>query len=161
MTTAQMVKGAIEVVHGSRPVLQPASNITTSDSSTDADLGLQLTRSASPNQQLLPLGRTTLPIHIVADDNFEPKHLPDHDNMFLITKVGSGEKLIKLPKNKISNHNILDTSGNETCCSVCLQDFEVGNSAGTFPKCEHKFHPECIYQWLLTNNSCPVCRTTI
>ncbi|XP_076934818.1 NEP1-interacting protein 2-like [Bidens hawaiensis] len=91
----------------------------------------------------------------------KPKPPRDQDNIFLTIKVAGCEKLINLPTIKISKHNIFDTSGNKTCCSVCLQDFEVGNLAGIFPKCGHKFHPECISQWLLTNNSCPLCRTTI
>ncbi|MFS8000796.1 putative transcription factor C2H2 family [Helianthus anomalus] len=99
-------------------------------------------------------------IDILAGD-LESKLLRDQGHIFLITKVSSCEKLVKLAKIEISNHDIVDSSGNATCCSICLQDFEVGNSAGIFPKCEHKFHPECISQWLLTHNSCPVCRTTI
>ncbi|KAI7730311.1 hypothetical protein M8C21_019904 [Ambrosia artemisiifolia] len=99
-------------------------------------------------------------IDIVACD-LESKLLRDQDHIFLITKVSSCEKLVKLAKIEISNHDVVDSSGNATCCSICLQDFELGNSAGIFPKCEHKFHPECISQWLLTHNSCPVCRTTI
>ncbi|KAK1416461.1 hypothetical protein QVD17_32252 [Tagetes erecta] len=98
---------------------------------------------------------------IIAGD-LELKLLRDQDHIFIITKVSSScEKLIKLAKIEISKHNVVDSSGNATCCSICLQDFEIGNSAGIFPKCEHKFHPECISQWLLTHNSCPVCRTTI
>ncbi|KAI3730325.1 hypothetical protein L1987_61494 [Smallanthus sonchifolius] len=93
-------------------------------------------------------------IDILADD-LESKLLRDQDHIFLITKVSSCEQLIKLAKIEISNHDVIDSSGNATCCSICLQDFEVGNSAGIFPKCEHKFHPECISQWLLTHNSCP------
>nr|XP_043614142.1 NEP1-interacting protein 1-like [Erigeron canadensis] len=99
-------------------------------------------------------------IDIVIGD-LESKLLRDQDHIFLITKIASCEKLIKLPKIKVSNHDVFDASGNTTCCSICLQDFEVGNSAGIFPKCEHKFHPKCISQWLVTHNSCPVCRRTL
>ncbi|KAL8257905.1 hypothetical protein R6Q59_029946 [Mikania micrantha] len=99
-------------------------------------------------------------IDIVASD-LESKLLRDKEHIFLITKDPSCEKLIKLKKIEISNHNVFDSSGNAICCSICLQDFEVGNSAGIFPKCEHKFHQECISQWLHTRNSCPVCRTTV
>ncbi|XP_076885666.1 NEP1-interacting protein-like 1 [Bidens hawaiensis] len=99
-------------------------------------------------------------IDIISND-LKSKPLRDQDNIFLTTKVSSCEKLINLLTIKISKHNIFDTSGNKTCCSVCLQDFEIGNLAGIFPKCGHKFHPGCISQWLLTNNSCPLCRNHI
>ncbi|KVI05183.1 Zinc finger, RING/FYVE/PHD-type [Cynara cardunculus var. scolymus] len=99
-------------------------------------------------------------IDIVAAD-VESKLLRDQDHIFLVSKVESCEKLVKLPKIEISKHDVFDSSGNATCCSICLQDFEVGNSAGIFPKCDHKFHPECISQWLRTHNSCPVCRRSL
>ncbi|GKD32749.1 zinc finger, RING/FYVE/PHD-type containing protein [Tanacetum coccineum] len=99
-------------------------------------------------------------IDIVAGD-LESKLLRDQDYVFLITKVASCEKLIKLPKIEISEHDLYEASGNATCCSICLQDFAVGDAAGIFPKCEHKFHPQCISQWLDTHNSCPICRRTI
>ncbi|KAL4575452.1 hypothetical protein LXL04_022296 [Taraxacum kok-saghyz] len=91
----------------------------------------------------------------------EPKLLRDENHIFLITKVASCEKLIKLPKIAIIKDHVFDASGNATCCSICLQDFEVEDAAAMFPKCEHKFHPECISQWLLAHNSCPVCRRSI
>ncbi|XP_076881740.1 NEP1-interacting protein 2-like [Bidens hawaiensis] len=99
-------------------------------------------------------------VDIISND-LKPKPLRDQDNIFLTTKVACCEKLINLATIKISKQNIFDPCGNKTCCSVCLQDFEVGNLAGIFPKCAHKFHPECISRWLLTNNSCPLCRTTV
>ncbi|GJX04231.1 zinc finger, RING/FYVE/PHD-type containing protein [Tanacetum coccineum] len=82
-------------------------------------------------------------IDIVAGD-LESKLLRDQDYVFLITKVASCEKLIKLPKIEISEHDLYEASGNATCCSICLQDFAVGDAAGIFPKCEHKFHPQLL-----------------
>ncbi|CAI9296404.1 unnamed protein product [Lactuca saligna] len=91
----------------------------------------------------------------------ESKLLRDEDHIFLINKVASCEKLIKLPKIEITKDDVFDAFGNATCCSICLQDFEVADAAGMFPQCEHKFHPECISQWLLNHNTCPVCRRSI
>ncbi|KAI3516964.1 hypothetical protein L1887_16154 [Cichorium endivia] len=92
---------------------------------------------------------------------FESKLLRDQDHVFLITKVASCEKLIKLPKIEMTTDDIFDASGNASCCSICLHDFEVADAAGIFPQCEHKFHPDCISQWLLNHNSCPVCRRSL
>ncbi|PWA73723.1 Zinc finger, RING/FYVE/PHD-type [Artemisia annua] len=88
----------------------------------------------------------------------------DERGFFLHLEVASCEKVncekvIKLPKIEISNYNVCDASGNTTCCSICLQDFEVGDAAGVFPKCGHKYHPQCISQWLTSHNSCPAWKT--
>lgn len=42
-------------------------------------------------------------------------------------------------------------------CSVCLEDFLVGNEVKQMP-CKHKFHGDCIKPWLDLHSSCPVCR---
>lgn len=42
-------------------------------------------------------------------------------------------------------------------CSVCLDDFEVGNEVKEMP-CKHMFHDKCIIPWLELHSSCPVCR---
>ncbi|KAI3823155.1 hypothetical protein L1987_04587 [Smallanthus sonchifolius] len=42
-------------------------------------------------------------------------------------------------------------------CSVCLEDFEVGNEVKEMP-CKHRFHGECILTWLDLHSTCPVCR---
>ena len=44
-------------------------------------------------------------------------------------------------------------------CSICLD--EIKCLSKTVPCCKKKFHKKCIYTWLKTNNSCPLCRKTI
>jgi hypothetical protein len=50
------------------------------------------------------------------------------------------------------------TGGDRAGCSVCLQDFEAGETARRLPGCGHTFHLPCIDVWLLRNASCPLCR---
>lgn len=42
-------------------------------------------------------------------------------------------------------------------CSICMENYKPGTRIKRLP-CNHEFHPECITQWLETNNSCPICR---
>jgi len=45
----------------------------------------------------------------------------------------------------------------ECCCCVCLDEFEVNAECYTLP-CQHFFHHKCIFQWLRTSRTCPMCR---
>ena len=52
-----------------------------------------------------------------------------------------------------------DAIGRETC-PICIVDFEEGDDLRVLP-CEghHRFHQECVDQWLLElSSSCPICR---
>ncbi|KAJ9554715.1 hypothetical protein OSB04_009329 [Centaurea solstitialis] len=45
-------------------------------------------------------------------------------------------------------------------CSICLSEFEVGETVKMIPYCRHGFHPLCIDTWLSSHASCPLCRST-
>ena len=46
-------------------------------------------------------------------------------------------------------------------CSICLEDMSMRDSRRLNP-CHHKFHNQCIGNWLATpggaGNTCPMCR---
>ncbi|KAJ9453067.1 E3 ubiquitin-protein ligase RING1 [Diplonema papillatum] len=48
-------------------------------------------------------------------------------------------------------------SSNESGCSVCLEDWSVGDECICMP-CSHTFHVSCLKTWLATRNTCPTCR---
>ncbi|CAG9311237.1 unnamed protein product [Blepharisma stoltei] len=43
-------------------------------------------------------------------------------------------------------------------CSICLEIVDPGVEVRVLPLCMHKFHCECIDQWLKRNAMCPYCR---
>ncbi|CAN6294416.1 unnamed protein product [Urochloa humidicola] len=71
------------------------------------------------------------------------------------------DALRRLPEMKIAADSAVDAAGEALCCSVCLQDFRVGDPARRLPGCRHVFHVPCIDCWLVRHGSCPLCRRDI
>ncbi|KAL5713967.1 hypothetical protein ACHQM5_015993 [Ranunculus cassubicifolius] len=71
------------------------------------------------------------------------------------------ERVGNIPTIKITTKNIIDSLGHSISCSICLQDFEVGQIVRNLPYCHHMFHPTCIDQWLIKHGSCPLCRKSV
>ncbi|CAN4126005.1 unnamed protein product [Withania somnifera] len=46
-------------------------------------------------------------------------------------------------------------------CAVCLSKFEPDDQLRLLPLCCHAFHSSCIDTWLVTNQTCPLCRSTV
>ena len=48
-------------------------------------------------------------------------------------------------------------------CHICLDHFRVGEeiSWSNVSKCEHCFHSQCINEWLLKHQACPLCRANM
>lgn len=46
-------------------------------------------------------------------------------------------------------------------CAVCLSEFEDSESGRSLPKCNHKFHLECISMWFRSHSNCPLCRAPV
>ncbi|KAK9013076.1 hypothetical protein V6N11_041098 [Hibiscus sabdariffa] len=84
----------------------------------------------------------------------------DVQNIFDIggSKGLAGDLVEKIPKIKITNNNNVDASGEKVSCSVCLQDFQLGETVRSLPQCHHMFHLPCIDKWLISHGSCPLCR---
>ncbi|EOY21128.1 RING/U-box superfamily protein, putative isoform 2 [Theobroma cacao] len=43
-------------------------------------------------------------------------------------------------------------------CSICQEEYEADEEMGKL-YCGHSFHIQCIKQWLVQKNTCPVCKT--
>ncbi|KAK7291109.1 hypothetical protein RIF29_06002 [Crotalaria pallida] len=46
----------------------------------------------------------------------------------------------------------------EPCC-VCQEEYKDGDDMGSL-NCGHDFHTDCVKQWLMHKNLCPICKTT-
>jgi hypothetical protein len=49
-----------------------------------------------------------------------------------------------------------------TTCSICIDEFEVGERIRLLPRCKHAFHTECIMPWLTERQGCcPLCKASV
>ncbi|KAL3624541.1 hypothetical protein CASFOL_031209 [Castilleja foliolosa] len=46
-------------------------------------------------------------------------------------------------------------------CAVCLSRFEPHDQLRLLPLCCHAFHARCIDTWIVSNQTCPLCRSTV
>ncbi|XP_056164702.1 NEP1-interacting protein 1-like [Syzygium oleosum] len=67
----------------------------------------------------------------------------------------------RIPRIKITEDRLLDSSRNRNSCSICLQDFECKDEARRLPNCRHLFHLHCIDKWICKQRSCPLCRSPV
>jgi len=56
--------------------------------------------------------------------------------------------------------NEIDESEDEPMCSICLMEYEDGDTIFRSPSCVHRFHQDCVMDWLERRNhtECPCCR---
>lgn len=62
----------------------------------------------------------------------------------------------KLPSSIVSADSFA-ASGFREACSVCLEEFLLGDDQRRLP-CLHSFHRGCVDEWLESTGQCPVCR---
>jgi hypothetical protein len=60
-----------------------------------------------------------------------------------------------------STIEVADSALAEHVCSVCQENFSVGEQVRTLTHCGHRFHVLCIDNWFQRNVHCPLCRHDI
>lgn len=74
--------------------------------------------------------------------------------------VTSGDLLDSLPLFTFrSVARSLSNGGGD--CAVCLSKFEPRDQLRLLPLCCHAFHAACIDKWIVNNQTCPLCRSTV
>jgi len=63
------------------------------------------------------------------------------------------ESIREIPQTKITQQHVDE----ELQCSVCFENFNLDEQVKKLP-CNHMYHPQCIDQWLVHHNTCPICR---
>lgn len=69
----------------------------------------------------------------------------------------NGELFVDSLQSKRTTLAFLKRMGRDEQCSICINEFEVNESIYVLA-CGHMYHCQCLTPWLLTNNTCPLCR---
>ena len=115
--------------------------------------------SSIPQERIVLIERTTSYFADLITLDYENDEIERIVNNLLLhdqNKYGSPPASKEIV-NKLKEETITKVLGSENVCSVCKEEFEVGNVILTLP-CKHYFHKECISPWLTAHNSCPSCR---
>lgn len=52
----------------------------------------------------------------------------------------------------------LEREDDDRECIICMEEFEYDAPIIKFPICKHKYHKYCLWEWLRTHTTCPMCR---
>lgn len=69
--------------------------------------------------------------------------------------------LDSLPIFKFSSVTRRSSASSSSDCAVCLSKFEPEDQLRLLPLCCHAFHADCIDVWLVSNQTCPLCRSPL
>lgn len=117
-------------------------------------------------------GRIMMGGRLNSHDQFRDWRL-DVDNMSYEQLLELGERIgyvntglkedemgLSIRKVKLSSSNDAPKHQMDKKCSVCQEEYESEDELGRL-KCEHSYHFQCIKQWLVHKNFCPVCKQEV
>ncbi|KAL5722938.1 RING-type E3 ubiquitin transferase [Ranunculus cassubicifolius] len=148
---------SVEVLEASRAYW--CSERSTSPSSPSmADFIEELLHGRLVREQLVPTMFTDYrwQVHI-ANSSYDRMYAAFDQ---VASKGLSPDSLKKLPFHLITSENKAALDGG-LCCTICLQDIEVGETVRRLQRCHHMFHLTCVDKWLVRQDSCPVCRQVV
>ncbi len=117
----------------------------------------QIIRISNPNNFLIDFVLNLLNMNY-EEEEIETilNYLMNNDTNRYGSPPASKKEIEKLNKYILTKEK-LDNFGIENICSVCKEEFQIGNEMLDLP-CNHYFHKDCLMPWLNQHDSCPVCR---
>ena len=117
----------------------------------------RIVRLSNPNNPLVQFV-TSLINSEYENDEIENilNYILNNDNNRYGSPPASQSEIKKLNKYTLTKDKLINF-GTENTCSVCKEDFVIGNKMMDLP-CNHYFHEECLMPWLNQHDSCPICR---
>jgi hypothetical protein len=53
---------------------------------------------------------------------------------------------------------LIKSVDNNEICSICVEEYAIGDRCRKIENCFHVFHCKCIDEWSLIHRTCPLCR---
>jgi len=108
------------------------------------------------------LRRTEASVRAITDGDTvsrwgEMSQLSDYTDLTNNTKGLTPEKIKALPEAVAGMLQL----GEESECSICLNDFQSSDCVRQLGVCGHTFHRSCIDLWLLRRADCPLCKQDV
>ena len=98
-------------------------------------------------------------VFVLSDDDASG----DDDDIETQNNGATHEDVSRLPTQVIAAEDVTRAEGLDEslrACSICLEPWAEGAEVTTLP-CLHRYHSECIKEWLARNASCPVCKHAV
>lgn len=93
-------------------------------------------------------------------DGMDYNQLLDLENHIGNVNVGlSREQFNSLPHFPYQKPT-MPSASDENMCSICQTDFEPGEEI-ICTLCIHRYHPDCLWNWLKNNKTCPICKKDV
>ncbi|GAB1312989.1 Receptor-like proteiny region, transmembrane domain-and RING domain-containing protein 2 [Madurella fahalii] len=131
----------------------PAFELESQRSGASPDPGLGTRLSAIPEEPRSPETRQSTAAPMSGAVSAPPDALPTtagQATAIAVDTVDTGDKGEPKTEHRPSEEHL--------GCSICTEDFTVGEDVRVLP-CDHKFHPPCIDPWLINiSGTCPLCR---
>ncbi|KAH9616341.1 hypothetical protein KSS87_001258 [Heliosperma pusillum] len=91
---------------------------------------------------------------------FDQELLALGDRMGTVSTPVPEEDLAKCLEKSVF-HGTMDCSEdeNDIKCSICQEEYAEGEEVGRL-ECDHRYHMNCVNQWLRLKNWCPICKSS-
>ncbi|KAK7257185.1 hypothetical protein RIF29_30969 [Crotalaria pallida] len=72
--------------------------------------------------------------------------------------AGMKTKTYSIPAFTIDLEEVATEEEEYDTCTVCMDEYNIGEEIGILG-CGHEFHADCLKQWLIVKNVCPICKS--
>jgi hypothetical protein len=116
--------------------------------------------SFCPHNRIIPIVNNDISVVITTNEQNYPIEQYVISNRMLkhINNRSHSDEMLEIEP--ISHLNVMNFLKKQHECCICLTNY-VENDELNKLKCTHMFHKKCLMTWLMTNQTCPICRSYV